>query len=234
MKNIRRIKTVIILLSFFTLNLNAQDVSTLGFFASIPVGEFASTDLKNGGGFAEPGWGIVFDSRMRQEKWMKGLYFHFHSTYQWNKMNTDLIQELYTKSSGYKTTISESKYSPIFTTVGIGYDYSITDKISIGFFPSAGVVFGNTKAFTVKVYDDTDQLLANEVVNFDNNVAFAYALSIDLSFEVITDLLSIGLYADYAYSKQSTDVDFSTAEPITSFQKLQYINTGIKLIVTKK
>ena len=200
MKTLYSKLSLIFILTILVQHIFAQEKSTIGGFASIPVCDFGSTELENGG-FAEPGWGITFDSRMRSEKWPEGLLFHFHSTYQWNKMNTEAVQNAYTELFGQETTVSESRYSPLFTTVGPGYELPLSEKISLGFYPSIGVMFSNTKAFTVKVYDDQGSTLASEVVNFDNRVAFTYVLSLDLNFEIVEDLLGIGLYADYASAK---------------------------------
>jgi len=230
-------KTIICLSLFVLIALMAsqgltQEKTIIAGFASFPVGDFGSTDLDKGG-FAETGWGIALDSRMSGKKWPQGLEAYFHSTYQWNKMNTEAVARAYTEYFNYKTTVSESRYSPIIATLGPSYYYAMNDKIEIGIYSGAGVLFNNTKAFTVKIYDDMGVNILNEVVNFDNRPAFAYMFGIDIDFEILEDMLKIGIFADYSSAKQKTELSFSTAEPADTFQKLQYLNAGIKFIFIK-
>ena len=231
-------KTIIRLSLFVLVALMAsqgltQEKTIIAGFASFPVGDFGSTDLDKGG-FAETGWGIALDSRMSGKKWPQGLEVYFHSTYQWNKMNTEAVSQAYTDTIGLRTVVSGSRYSPIIATLGPSYYYAINDKIEIGMYSGVGVLFNNTKAFSIKVYDDMGVNVLNEVVNFDNRPAFAYLFGIDIDFEVLEDILKIGLFADYSSAKQKTELSFSSAEPADTFQKLQYLNAGIKFIFIKR
>ncbi len=99
---------------------------------------------------------------------------------------------------------------------------------------TAGIMFNNTKAFTVKVYDANNTLIVNELFNFDNKVAFAYSFGADLKFVLIPDLVSLSLYTDYTSANQSTDISSQNIQENNSFQKLQYFNIGAKLVVVKK
>ena len=232
MKSNRIIQIGLLLLTtiFINTRLHAQSESSLGAFLAFPVGDFKSTDLENGG-FAEQGWGIVFDSKTPiNTRWA----LNSHSTYQWNNMNTEKIGEALTNEIGFDTEISESRYSPLVTTLGLIYSLPIGEKVKISPSGNAGVMFNNTKAFTIKIYDVSNNLLANEVVNFDNRVAFAYNFGVDLRFELIENLLALSLYGDYTGAKQKTEISIPSISSFDSFQKLQYMNFGVKLAVTRQ
>lgn len=211
----------------------AQESSSFGAFMATPVGKFKSTDL-DGGGFAKAGWGIVFDSKNNFNFLPEPWSVYFHSTYQWNEMDSEAVSARFTEALGHKAIVSDSKYSPFLTTIGPAYDIDLGDRFQIALNGSVGIAFTSTKAFTVKVYDESDVMIINELVNFDNKVAFAYTAGAELKYELVKDLFSVALYFDYTGSNQSTDISFKTADPTESFQKLQYVNTGIKLVLNKK
>jgi hypothetical protein len=211
----------------------AQETSSLGVFIASPVGDFGSTSIDKGG-FAQSGWGIVLDSRNKLKFLPERWSLYLHSTYQWNTLNTQAVADKFTAKLGLRTTVSNSKYNPLLTTIGPAYDIPVSEKVSIGLRGSIGVMFNSTKAMTIKVYDAANTIIANELVNFDNNPAFAYTLGGEIRFVLVKDAISLALYADYTSANQTTDVTFTTADPSSSFEKLQYINTGFKFVFFKK
>lgn len=220
------------LLYLVSLGTYSQTVNSIGAFMALPVGKFKSTDVKEGG-FAKNGWGIVFDSKSFFKGLPKGLSLYSHTTYQWNEMDTKKMAEEFTKELGYKTEISDSKYSPLLTTAGPAYDFTISKKLSMGINGSAGIIFNNTKAFSVKVYDETNKVIVNEVFNFEGNVAFAYSFGAELRLNIVPDLFDLALYGDYTGANQKTDIS-SQNSASEAFQKLQYFNVGLKLVIHKQ
>lgn len=223
----------LLMIGFNSMTSFAQEESSFGAFIASPTGDFKSTSLTNGG-FAKSGWGLVFDSKNKIGFLPQGWSYYFHSTYQWNEMDTQAVGQKFTEVLGYRTTVSDSKYSPLLTTIGPVYDFSLGEKVKLGVKGGIGVIFSNTKAFTVTIYDANNNVLANELVNFDNNVAFAYNLGIDLNFQIVKDVVGITLFSDYTSANQSTELTFTKGDPQDSFQKLQYLNTGFKLVLMKK
>ena len=211
----------------------SQEESSFGAFISNPVGQFKSTDLENGG-FAKTGWGIVFDSKNELKFLSEGWFLYFHSTYQWNEMDTELVAEKFTEELGNRTEVSASRYSPILMTVGPAREFALSEKFTLGINTGLGIVFGNTKAFTVKVFDANDNELANELVNFDNRVAFAYTLGAEIKMMLVENLLGIALFADYTSANQKVELSFTTANPVDSFQKMQTINAGLRIVLKKQ
>ena len=209
-----------------------QRTSSFGAFISSPVGSFKSTDLSDGG-FAKTGWGIVFDSDTKLKFLDEHFSLHIHSTYQWNDIDTEKLSESYTDALGFRTEVSESRYRPILTTVGPGYNIDFgNERMSIGILTGVGVLFNNTKAFTVTVFDDSDQELTKELVNFDNNVAFAYMFGAEFIFSIVPDLFKLSIYSDYMSSNQKVEASFSNStEQVKSFESLNYLNYGVKIVL---
>lgn len=226
--------TLIAVMAFLLISFSsyAQNETSLGAFIASPVGSFKSTSIDDGG-FAKSGWGLVFDSKTQLGEY-EGLYFYSHSTYQWNDMNTDQMAIKFTEYFGKKTTVSSSKYSPFLTTIGPAFDLKLGGMFKLGINTGVGIIFNSTKAFTVKVYDNNNAVIANELVNFDNNIAFAYNFGLELKMDVIPDVFSFALYSDYTGANQKTELTFTSADPVKSFQKLQYFNSGIRLVFKGK
>jgi hypothetical protein len=149
-------------------------------------------------------------------------------------MDTEALANEFTAGLGYRTEISDSKYSPILTTIGPAYEFSVSEKIKLGVNGTAGIIFNNTKAFTIKVYDDNNTLIVNELINFDNKVAFAYSFGAELKFVLVPDAIGLSFYTDYTSANQSTDISSQNIQENDSFQRLQYFNLGTKLVFKKK
>jgi hypothetical protein len=223
---------ILMVLGFAVLPTYAQQESSLGGFIATPVGDFKSTDLDDGG-FAKKGWGVVFDSKSKFKGLPEGLTIYFHSTYQWNEMDTETLAKEFTESLGMRTEITNSKYSPILATIGPAYDFKLAENFKLGINGTVGIMFNNTKAFSIKVYDDNNNLIVNEHYNFDNNVAFAYSFGAELRYDIVPKVLGFALYTDYTSAKQSTDISSQNTD-VETFQKLQYLNLGAKLVFLAK
>jgi hypothetical protein len=209
-----------------------QEGSSFGLFYAMPVADFKSTDI-SGGGFAKPGWGIVFDSRSNVKFLPENWDFYFHSTFQWNNMDNEKLQEAFTRELGNRTVVSKSKYSPILTTIGPSYMLKLGKNTRLAFNTGVGIMFNNTRAFSVRVYDNNNNEIVRETVNFDNDPAFAYVVGLELKFKLVEGLMGGALYVDYTGAKQTTTLSFDSVDPVKSFEKLQYLNLGFKLTFPK-
>ncbi len=223
---------IVVALSLISGWASAQEETSIGFFMASPVGSFKSTDLHNGG-FAKSGWGLVFDSRGKLFS-LKNWSYYSHSTYQWNDMDTQALSGAFTQQLGNRTEISDSKYSPFLTTIGPAYQFDISEKAKLSLMGSIGILLNNTKAFTVKVYDSNNNIIANELVNFSNDATFAYSFGMEFKVELIKDVVALALYSDYTSANQQTELTFTSAAPVSSFEELRYFNTGIKIVGMKK
>jgi len=96
---------IFVLLSHLTM---AQSENSFGTFLAAPVGQFGSTDLGDGG-FAKTGWGLVFDSRTRTEWLPANSSIFIHSTYQFNKMDSEALSKAYSDALGNRVVVSDSK-----------------------------------------------------------------------------------------------------------------------------
>ncbi|NVK29224.1 MAG: hypothetical protein HWE14_14320 [Flavobacteriia bacterium] len=227
--------TTLTLLLFLTIGFtaNAQYKETqFGAFVAQPVGAFGSTDYANDGGYAETGWGIIVDDMSRPEGWGNFGYL-FHSTYQWNTINTEQLAADYTEAIGSEFTATESRYSPLLTTIGPTYDLELASDLTLGFAAGAGILFNNTRDITLDQYDSFGNHVESYHIAFDNNVSFAYYGQINLRYTLLRDQVRIALFADYTGSSQSTEVRLN-GDAIDSKQDITYITYGLKLILIGK
>lgn len=217
--------------TFSCLGQTSDEGSSFGAFFAMPVGNFKSTG--EDGGFARPGWGLVFDSRYNAKFLPKNMSIYFHSTYQWNKMDNNKIAERFTQALGNRTTATESRYSPLLTTIGPSYGISLGSSTRLIFNTGVGIMFNNTRAFSIVVYDDTNTEILRETINFDNDPAFAFLVGLELKFKLLQDIMGGAFYIDYTSAKQDTKLTFTSLDPINSFEKLQYLNMGFKFTFPK-
>lgn len=207
----------------------AQNGTTLGGFAAIPVGKTASTSLDDEGGFVKVGWGLVFDSKLRAKSWPVFFSLNFHSTYQWNRLDNNAIAKAFTEKLGMRTEVGESRHSPIVMTIGPKLDLPVSDILSVGVTGGIGIMFNNTKSFRIQVFDSQNNTVFSDVLKFDNNPAFTYVLGVDLRFRLVEDLLDLQLYADFNAANQNLEYEFGSTEPYKSVEELRFLNTGLKL-----
>ncbi len=102
--------------------------TTIGAFIASPVGNFGSTDINNGG-FAAPGWGVVFDSKTKIKN---GLSYVFHSTYSWMDIDQEAMSKEFSDYLGLKAEVDGGQHQPFLSTIGLNYDFYFTKRVRIG------------------------------------------------------------------------------------------------------
>ena len=212
------------------MSVHGQSETEIGGFAAIPLGELGSTDLGDGGGFAETGWGIRIYSKKNWKILPEGMSIGFFSTYQWSKIDNSALSEAYTEVLGQRTEVTDSRYAPFTTALGPNYEWSF-GKMSLDVRAHIGVMFLNTKSITLNVFDDGGSEVLSETVNFDNDPAFLYGGGLALGFELIPDIMDIALTADFLHAKQNVDVSFESTQAIDSSQNLSYLNAGLSIVI---
>ncbi|MBL7712312.1 MAG: hypothetical protein JNL13_07615 [Chitinophagaceae bacterium] len=210
---------------------NADKYTSIGAMASIPSGQFRSTDLKNGG-YAGTGWGLYFDSKTVLKS---GLYFVSHSTYSWVPLNDAALNTSFTRELGKKTMISGGRHMPFLTTLGLGYEAHPKKFITLGLSAQAGLMYNSFKNFDITVYDtDNTTVLFNDNLKYDSQFSFAYVIGAQVGFRLIKDLLDFQLIADYSASKFSSTLRGSELPAIRTSQHIQLINVGAGIVVHTK
>jgi hypothetical protein len=212
--------------------LNAEKYSSFGAMASIPVGQFASTDLQDGG-YAKTGWGLYFDSKTVLKS---GVYFISHSTYSWVPLDREALAQTFTTELGRKTTISGGKHMPFLTTLGLGYDIRAAKAVSFGLTAQAGLMYNSFRNFDITVYDtDNTTVLFTDNLKYDSQFSFAYVFGAQVRFNLLKDLLDFQVFADYSASKFNSTLRGSNIGAIKTSQQIQIVNAGVGLVVhTKK
>jgi hypothetical protein len=225
--NLRLFVILLIHTMFHMGELAAQRHIELGAFVAIPVGNFGSTEFPEGA-FAKTGWGIAVSSRIPTPNVYERFSIYLHGSWQNNRINHQAVGQAFTERLGFDTEVSESRYSPVTATIGPSH-HLIKGRVDLFLNAGIGVLFNNTRAFSVKVYDMNGSLWINEVVSFVNNPAWAYLLGFDLSTDIISDRLRISLFADYIAANQEVDIYLSTETNAGAFEELRFLNAGLKL-----
>lgn len=104
----------------------ADKYTSIGAMASIPSGQFRSTDLKDGG-YASTGWGLYFDSKTVLKN---GVYFVSHSTYSWVPLNDAALNTSFTKELGKKTIIRSPRNR--FRYISLRHCFSASSRSASG------------------------------------------------------------------------------------------------------
>lgn len=109
-----------------------QDDYVIGDFKSYPLGTYASTDLMDDGGFAEPGWGFMLEKKLSVRSWPEGLSLGLHFSYQNNKIEnvpyrgSSLL--LWRLSGGTSTFVDISPTSGWVRTQRLRLEFRLKDR----------------------------------------------------------------------------------------------------------
>lgn len=209
---------------------NVRKTTAIGAMASIPVGQFAGTDLEDGG-YAQTGWGLYFDSKTILKS---GLSFVSHSTYSWVPLNHNALAATFTSELGRRTEISGGKHMPFLTTLGLGYDFSPVRLLRLGITAQGGLMYNSFKGFDINVYDASNTLLFTDNLKFDSQFTVAYVFGPNAGVSLIKDLLDLQVSADYSASKFNSTLRSHNIAPIKTSQQIQLLNVGLGIVVYTK
>ncbi|WP_294672152.1 hypothetical protein [uncultured Fluviicola sp.] len=202
---------------------DARKTTSFGAMYCLPVGDFGSTNLEKGG-FANPGWGLYFDSK---STFKGGLTFISHSTYAWIPLNQESIAKAFTENLGRKTEVTGGKHKPFLSTVGVGYDFKAASFLTIGISAQAGVLYNSFKGFDMTVYDSTGtSVLFTDNFKYDSEFSLAYVFGAKFNFSLIKDLISFQVSVDYSGAKFDSYLRSYQLQPIKTTQHIQIVNIG--------
>lgn len=209
----------------------ASKVSSFGAMASVPVGQFSSTDLENGG-FAKTGWGFFFDSKTVLKN---GLSFISHSTYSWVPFNQAAMATTFSSELGKHTTVTGGKYMPFLTTLGVGYEFHPAPFLTFGITAQGGLMYNSSKSFELTVYDtDNTTVLFKDDMKFDAQFSLAYVFGAQVNFRLIKDLIDFQITGDYSASQFNSTLRGQNLDPIKTKQQIQLVNFGAGIVVHTK
>ncbi len=199
---------------------------------SLPLGHFGSTDLSTGG-FASPGWGIGFDNRSFVAK---GFYFVSKSTYSWLDLDNEALMRALDKRLaadgfiGTTTSVTGGQYRPFFTTIGLGKDFYINQRIQVGITAQLGVLYTSFKSFEIDAYDAGGNLFYSDVLKFDPDFAFAYNFGATFNFFLIPEVLAFHLEGNYTAANTDSYLRSGLLKPIKANENLQLFNINFGFI----
>lgn len=207
--------------------------SLLGAFLAIPMGEFGKTDIEQGG-FAKQGYGFSFDTK---NSIGKGFSTLFHTTYAWSNIDGEAMAKAFdqefesTLGTGYKTSVTGGQHQPFLSTLGLGYDFNLGNRMAFGINGQAGILYNSFRPMTIKVFDSNiNQEIYNDIVSYESSFAFAYGFGADFLFVLIPNTFGIQLSADYSSGKLDTYLVSKVFDPIKSVENMQFLNLGFSLV----
>lgn len=211
--------------------------SLVGAFLAFPMGEFGKTDIEKGG-FAKQGYGFSFDSKSLIGKGFSSI---FHTTYAWADIDGEAMAKAFDKEfetnlgTGYKTTVTGGQHQPFLSTIGLGYDFSLSKRMAFGINGQAGIIYNSFRPMTIKVYDSNiNQEIYNDIVSYESSFAFAYGFGADFLFILIPNTIAFQVSADYSSGKLDTYLVSKVFDPIKSVEKMQFLNLGFSLVFYTK
>lgn len=197
---------------------------------AIPIGDFGKKELDKGG-FAMPGWGVSFDSRNHLGY---GFSFVSYSSYSWINLDSKVMGTKFTGELGLRTEIDGGQHRPFFTTVGLAKDFYLHERILFGFSATAGLLYTSFKPFTIKVYDNTNQVVYDDILRYDADFAFAYGFSTQLNFMLIKNVLAFHVEIKYNAANTDTYLRSNYFSPIRSNEKMQFLNFNTGFVFFSK
>ena len=202
-----------------------QERQTIGFFRSIPLGKYGSTNFGDGG-YAEAGWGVLLENNSRLEVFPKGLTLGTRFSYQKNSMNTEAMEKEFTTQLGYATKIGSAAYQPIMVLIGPHYTIPLSKQLNLDLKSGLGVMFTNVNSFKIDVSDDQGHVVYSDVLDLSSNTAFTYLLGLQLRGTVSKNI-SIGLFADFSSAKEKMEARLGNLSTGGSSFNIASLNTGI-------
>ncbi|NVK84833.1 MAG: hypothetical protein HWE21_10965 [Cytophagia bacterium] len=190
---------------------------------SIPVGEYSSQDLENGG-FAKTGVGFHFMSKARSENWPDWLSVNFQLSQQINKIDGQALAQAFNAElgGGVLTAVSGSRYKPLMIGLGPVFSKNISGWLKYNITSSFGIMYANFDPLKIKVFDDQRVLLLEQEYFFTTKPSFSYSLGAEMvgSISQKIDLVLSGMF-------MNSNVDVSTTDQLNSSQSTSSINFGL-------
>lgn len=210
---------------------NAQQKFSIGYFQSYPLGVYGSTDIADGS-FAQPGWGVVLESRAKMPNLPDGLFLGFHYSYQYNDFDSQAFATAIDNSLGdpFRSLVSNSSYHPSVITLGPYYEFNPINRFSVELRSGLGIMFTNIDPIVINVYDGFNSLVYSEVFRFQSKPTFTYLAGMTVGFD-ITRYLRLGAFVEHSSAKEEIKSTFDNIDFVSSEFKLIYLNAGINFSV---
>lgn len=210
-----------------------QQQVSFGLTYSQPAGKYGSTSLSDGG-FAEPGWGLFLDSKIAQPTWPFGLQLGFHFSYQEHEFSQSELTRTFDNyfkvliGNEYSTLISIGYYKPLVMTLGPYYDLYLSEKWTVNLKSGLGVLFANMDPMRFNILDQNNQIIAQEVLEFEGNAVFTYFVGGALSYS-LSDDWQLGFSVDHSAAEEKITTTFSRGNSIDAIQRISILNIGLQV-----
>lgn len=208
---------------------NYKKSTAINVLYAIPVGEFGKKSDE--GGYANPGWGVSFDSRNHLAL---GFSLVSYSSYCWINLDSKAMSERMTSDLGLRTVVDGGQHRPFFTTLGLSKHFYVTPGVQVGVSATVGVLYNSFKAFQLTIYNTNEDVIYSDYLRFDSDFAFAYGFSSDINVFLIKDILALHFEARYNTAKTDTYLRSNYFDPIKTYQKMQFFNLNLGMVFFSK
>ena len=228
-------RAILIFLLFITSGTFAQTSFTFGLLRGYPVGKYGSTNLQEGGSFAEPGWGIMIDAETSFRKFPDNLMVGVSFSYQNNPVEHNLLGESFSNyfneelnTSGYSVTFTPFTFQPIALNFGASYSLIFKEFMSLKFKLGAGFMFSNINPTSVVFTDPNGDVVFEDVMVHASEPSFIYQVGVDFGF-LVGDYIRIGGFVNHSMSNEKFTSQLGNTDLLESNFFMTYINPGISL-----
>jgi len=206
----------------------AQSKYAIGTFASWPVGRYASTKPSDGG-FAQPGWGIMFENEARFKSWPQIFSMGLHLSYQQNAMDNTAMARAFSTALNVRTEVTEAKYRPLLITLGPFFDIPLSSRLDLGIKTGIGFAITNIDAFNLSVYPTSGAPVVYNI-DFKTSPAFTYLLGLNAEYK-INDIIVLTSFVDFSGARSKVDSFVGTVARTQSDYDLLFLNTGLGIAI---
>lgn len=224
--------SVLLFLSLFAQNSFSQQKINIGYFQSFPLGSYGSTDLSTGS-FAEPGWGVMVESRSGMPNFPEGLYLSLHYSYQYNNFNSNAFASGLDEvlGGGLSSRVAAASYNPSVITLGPVYEWEPLSRLTVEAKAGAGIMITNIDPIVISIFDDQGNNIISEVLRFESKPTITYLAGVHVSYH-LSKILNLGLFAEHSFANEEIKTTFGGVEGINSRFSILYINAGLMLSLT--
>lgn len=218
----------------FTADLPAQSEFSAGLFASLPVGEYGSNGLAEGG-FANPGMGVYVHSQSDIGWLPYGFQLEFRFSFQRHTINTGAIEKTFNpyfqSQLGLQTNtfVSAGAYRPVQLSFGPHYRWKFSPDWSARIGAGVGVIFANMDEVVFAITDPAGTALAVETINNGSEPLFSWYAGLRLERQ-FSDSWSAGIFGDFNGGSSNLEAEFDLPDGFKTTRPVHFVNTGLFLV----
>lgn len=214
--------------------LPAQSEFSAGLFASLPVGNYGSNGISEGG-FVNPGMGVYLHSRSDIGWLPYGFQVEFRFSFQRHTINTGAIEKAFNpyfqSQIGLETNtlVSATAYRPVQLSLGPHYRWKFSPDWSARFGAGVGVIFANMDEVVFAITDPAGTTLAVETINNGSEPLLSWYAGLRIERQ-LSYSWSAGVFGDFNGGSSNLEAEFDLPDRFKTTRPVHFVNTGLFLV----